>query len=83
MWGINMPHVEHREAERRVKAWLFSSMVGVLVGLIVATCMEAEHRAPPSPHPMSGLNDPSNEPKEMSNGNASPKERTHAEYSPG
>ncbi len=78
-----MPHLEQREADRQVKAWLFSSMVGVLVGLIVATFMETEHRAPPSAQPMSGLNDPSNGPKDTTNGNTAHGGRTHAEYSAG
>jgi hypothetical protein len=62
-----MPHLESREAERRVKVLLFSSMVGVLVGLIVATFMESEHRAPPPAHPVPGLNDQSNEPHDLIN----------------
>ncbi len=69
MWGTNMPHLESREAERRVKVLLFSSMVGVLVGLIVATFIESEHRAPPQDHQVPDLHDQSNETHDTSNGN--------------
>ena len=73
-----MPQVESREAERRVKALLFSSMVGVLVGLIVATFMESEHRAPPPEHSVPGLNDHSNEPHEKINETNARGKRSHA-----
>ncbi len=78
MWGTNMPHVESREVEQRVKALLFSSMIGVLVGLIVATCMESGHRAPPQDHSVPGLNEQSHEPHDTINETIPHGEKTHA-----
>jgi len=71
VWPTDMSQLESREAERRVKGVLFSSMVGVLVGLMVATFMESEHRSPSPDHPAPVLNDQPNEPNDMSNGNKS------------
>lgn len=53
MWPTNVSPVERREAERRVKAVLFFSMMGLLVGLMVATYIESVHQAPPRSHPAS------------------------------
>lgn len=61
MWRTDMSPVERREAERRVKALLFSSMVGVLVGLMVATVIESEHPAPPRSQSVPGLTEPVSE----------------------
>jgi hypothetical protein len=55
-----MSSVEHREAERRVKAVLVSSMVGLLMGLIVATLIASERQPAPPGHSGSALDDESN-----------------------
>ncbi|ULA68830.1 MAG: hypothetical protein LZF62_380016 [Nitrospira sp.] len=65
--------MEHRQAERRVQALLFSSMVGVLVGLMVATFMESEHRAPPPEHRVPGLHDRSTNRTTQATGTILPK----------
>lgn len=62
MWPTNMSYVERREAERRVKVVLFSSMVGLLIGLVVATFIESEHPAPPPSQPVRGERNQLNEP---------------------
>lgn len=59
-----MSPVERREAEGRVKAVLFSSMVGLFVGLVVATFIESEQRPAPPTSPEPVVNDESNEPKD-------------------
>lgn len=47
MWRTDMSYLESQEAARRGKAIVCSSMVGVLVGLIVATFIESEKRVSP------------------------------------
>ncbi len=59
-----MSPVEGRDAERRVKALLFASMVGVLVGLLVATFIESEHPAPPHSHAAPDMTNQLNELKD-------------------
>lgn len=67
-----MSPVERREAERRIKALLFASMVGVLVGLIVATVIESEQ--PPLPL----LNDQLSAPHDTIDRTTNHKEEKHA-----
>ncbi len=66
MWRIDMSLVESREADRRVKVILLFSMIGVLVGLIVATVMESEDSRPPRGNPLPLLKGHENEPKKNS-----------------
>lgn len=59
-----MAYVERRDAERRVKVVLFSSMVGLLIGLVVATFIESEHPAPPRRHAAPDMTNQLNELKD-------------------
>lgn len=45
-----------------MKVMLFSSMVGLLMGLVVATFIESEHPAPPRSQSVPGVAAPMSEP---------------------
>lgn len=82
MWPTEMSPVESREAERRVKTLLFSSMVGLLVGLLMATVIEAEHPTPSQVPSEPLLKDQSYVPNEPIDRKKIRKEGKHAQYSP-
>ena len=75
-----MSHVERRDAERRVKVVLCSSMVGLLIGLVVATFIESDHPAPPRSHPVPGETNQLKEPQDTRSGHRVRTEAHDAEH---